>query len=223
MKYVHVYIIIIELLLQWHHNKHDGVSNHQRLDCLLSRLFRRRSKKTSKLRITGLCEGNSPVTGEFPTQRTSNAENVSIWWRHRVTTCCILLKVALLLTMLDHFSSVSENKEGEMIGVNKNVTYFYPNHNICYRHNHNQCIYYRNDKVRDTLISTAIHQWENCHPMWYRPWLNPAHDSWVNRNDMFHDDNTWHGCWFGFYIFEGIVRSSYGSPMIDKQLQNHYE
>ena len=43
---------------------------------------RRRSKKTSKLRVTGLCEGNSPVTGEFPAQRASNAENVSILWRH---------------------------------------------------------------------------------------------------------------------------------------------
>ena len=39
-------------------------------------------KKTSKLRVTGLCAGNSPVTDEFPTQRASNAENVSIWWRH---------------------------------------------------------------------------------------------------------------------------------------------
>ena len=45
---------------------------------------RRRSKKTSKLRVTGLCEGNSTVTGEFPSQRASNAENVSIWWRHHV-------------------------------------------------------------------------------------------------------------------------------------------
>ena len=42
----------------------------------------RKSKKTSKLRVTGLCEGNSPVTGEFPAQRASYAENVSIWWRH---------------------------------------------------------------------------------------------------------------------------------------------
>ena len=38
-------------------------------------------KKASKLSVTGLCEGNSPVTGEFPSQRASNAENVSIWWR----------------------------------------------------------------------------------------------------------------------------------------------
>ena len=61
-----------------------GVSNHRLRDCLLKRLFRCRSKKTLKLRVTGFCEGNSPVTVEFPTQRASNAENVSIWWRHHV-------------------------------------------------------------------------------------------------------------------------------------------
>ena len=32
----------------------------------INRWFRRRSKKTSKLRVTGLCAGNSPGTGEFP-------------------------------------------------------------------------------------------------------------------------------------------------------------
>ena len=67
---------------QWRHNGHDGVSNHQSHDYLLSRLFRSRLKKTSKLRVTGLCAGNSPVTGEFLAQMASNAENVSIWWRH---------------------------------------------------------------------------------------------------------------------------------------------
>ena len=68
--------------LQWRHNEHDGVSNHQRLDWLLNRFVRHRSKKTWKLRATGLCEGNSPVTSEFPAQRASNAENIFIWWRH---------------------------------------------------------------------------------------------------------------------------------------------
>ena len=68
--------------LQLRHNGHDGVSIHQSHDCLLNRLFRRRSKKTPKLSVTGLCTGNSPVTGEFPTQMASNAENVSIWLRH---------------------------------------------------------------------------------------------------------------------------------------------
>ena len=67
---------------QWRHNERHGVSNHRRLDCLFNRLFMHRSKKLSKLRITGLCEGDSPVTGEFPTQMASNAENASISWRH---------------------------------------------------------------------------------------------------------------------------------------------
>ena len=39
-------------------------------------------KENIKLRVIGLCVGNSPVTGEFPAQNASNAENVSIWWRH---------------------------------------------------------------------------------------------------------------------------------------------
>ena len=60
--------------LQWRHDELYGVSNYQRLDSLLSRLFRRRSKKTSKLRVTDLCAGNSTVTSEFPAQMASNAE-----------------------------------------------------------------------------------------------------------------------------------------------------
>ena len=73
---------IITLPLQWRHNGHSSVSNHQLHDCLLNRFFRRRSKKTLKLRVTGLCAGNSPGTGEVPAQMASNAENVSIWWCH---------------------------------------------------------------------------------------------------------------------------------------------
>ena len=44
--------------------------------------FRRRWKKTSKLRVTGLCAGNSSMTCEFPTQMVSNAETGSIGWHH---------------------------------------------------------------------------------------------------------------------------------------------
>ena len=94
--------------LHWHHNGHDGISNHQPHDYLLNRLFRCGSKKTSKLWgvnvqsreyrhvdtrlktgtllyftllcVTRLCAGISPVIGELPTQRASYAENVFIWW-----------------------------------------------------------------------------------------------------------------------------------------------
>ena len=75
-------ITIFDIYITMTSNERDGASNHQPHDCLLNNLFRQRWKKTSKLRVTGLCEGNSPVTGDFPVQRASNAENVSIWWRH---------------------------------------------------------------------------------------------------------------------------------------------
>ena len=65
--------LMIHCLIRWlsqgRHNERGGVC----------------SKKTSKLRVTGLCGGNSPVTGEFPAQMASNAENASIWWRHHAT------------------------------------------------------------------------------------------------------------------------------------------
>ena len=50
----------VQNTLRWRHNGRDSVSNHQPHHCLLNRLFRRRSKKTSKHRVTGLCVGNSP-------------------------------------------------------------------------------------------------------------------------------------------------------------------
>ena len=51
---------LCDFSLHWHHNDHDGVSNYQPHGCLLNRSFGRRSKKTSKLRVTGLRAGNSP-------------------------------------------------------------------------------------------------------------------------------------------------------------------
>ena len=56
------------------HNVRDSVSNYQPHDCLSSRLFGRRSKKTSKLRLTSIYAGNSPVTGKFLAQMASKAK-----------------------------------------------------------------------------------------------------------------------------------------------------
>ena len=83
--------MICHITLQWHHYECDGASNHQRLNCFLNCLFRRRSKNTSKLCVTGLCVGNSRVTGEFPTHRASNVENISIWKHHHdIIKECVL-------------------------------------------------------------------------------------------------------------------------------------
>ena len=61
---------------------------------------RRRPKKTLKLRVTGLCARNSPLTGQFAAQMTSNAENVSIWWRHHG----VLMQVTWPLEIYMHLS-----------------------------------------------------------------------------------------------------------------------
>ena len=68
---------IRQVILQWRHNEPYDISNHQHIDCLLKRLFWGTSKKTSKLRVTGLYKGNPPVTGGFPSQRASNPKNIS--------------------------------------------------------------------------------------------------------------------------------------------------
>ena len=110
------------MTLQWRHNGRDSVSNHQPHDCLLNCLFRRRSKKTSKLRVTGLCAGNSPGTGEFPAQMASNAENVSIWWRHHE-----LLQDFCFLSISGHVRIVSANiKQSSIIIFYINLIVYSP-------------------------------------------------------------------------------------------------
>ena len=100
----------LRVTLQWRHNGRDGISNHQPHDCLFNLLFRHRSKKTSKLRVTGLCEGNSPVTGEFPTQMASNAKNVSIWWSHHELDMMQHVKIICKLDLLKHIISCANMK-----------------------------------------------------------------------------------------------------------------
>ena len=79
--------------LQRRHNGRGSVSNHQPHDCLLNRLFRRRSKKTSKLCVTGLCAGEFtgdrgiprtkwPVTRKMFPLDDVIMERASVLWRH---------------------------------------------------------------------------------------------------------------------------------------------
>ena len=77
------------------YNEPDGVSNYQRLHCLLNCWFRRRSKKTPKLRVTGLCVGNS-LCGEFTGDRWSCWATVliqSVLLTYKTCRCWILLLI----------------------------------------------------------------------------------------------------------------------------------
>ena len=100
--------------LQWRHNEYDNASNHRRPGCLPYRLFRRRSKKTSKFHFTGLCERNQPVTGGFPSQRASNtwvnrvivtSDNVLLTVQYWAITWTSdeLLSIGILWTNFGHF------------------------------------------------------------------------------------------------------------------------
>ena len=89
------------LSLHRRHNDHDGVSNHQPHGSLLNRLFRRRSKKTSKLRVTGLCVGNSPGPVNSPHKGPVTRKNVSIWWRHHDTVLYLESQIAWHFSVLN--------------------------------------------------------------------------------------------------------------------------
>ena len=88
--YLDIRFFIFHTLL-WRHDGRGGVSNHQPHDCLLNCLFRRRSKKTSKLRVSGLCAWNRwavnslhkwPVTRKmFPFDTVIHQ---SFWKRHLI-------------------------------------------------------------------------------------------------------------------------------------------
>ena len=74
--------------LHWRQNDHDGVSKHHPHGCLLNRLFRRRSKKTSKPRVTGLCAGNSP--GPVNSPHKGPATRKMVPFDDVITICCVV-------------------------------------------------------------------------------------------------------------------------------------
>ena len=140
--------------LQWSHTEPDGVSNHMPRNCLLNRLYRHRSKKTSKLRVTGLCGGNSLVTGEFPAQRASNVEKVSIWWRHHDMSIKQDIPRQLFILRYD-----SPSVWAEKMGAAETE--------MCSRKSWPQCL--RHEKPGSFSISCRLHIRDTC--------MGPAGDS----------------------------------------------
>ena len=46
-----------------------------------------RQQRNIKGVLLPFCEGNPPVSGGFPAQKDSNADYVSVWWRHDGLFC----------------------------------------------------------------------------------------------------------------------------------------
>ena len=106
-----IQIFTISITLQWRHDGCNGVSNHQPRHCLLN-LFSG-IDKTLKLRVIGLCAGNSPVTGEY----------VSIWWRHLVTSFPTLkaytrLPQSLLISLLENNKYINTCSHMDISSIN---------------------------------------------------------------------------------------------------------
>ena len=102
--------------LQWRHIDHDGVWNHQPHGCLLNCLFRRRSKKTPKLRVTGLCVGNSPGPVNSPhkepvTQKMFPFDDVLMqgWKEAQPRVVHYQIPKQQIFSMLSHMLSFRKN------------------------------------------------------------------------------------------------------------------
>ena len=77
-------------------------------------------KEKSNLRVTGLCEANSPGTDDFPAQRASNAENVSIWWRHHILVLCYSGE---LYFWIDLYEICTHHIQGWLIGTGQSYDF----------------------------------------------------------------------------------------------------
>ena len=86
--------------LQRRENERDGVSNHEPHDCLLNHAQIKEIIKAP--RHWPLC---GEFTGEFPSQRASNANNFSIWWRQHVNKLSFIDR--RVIDFLDHVSLLS--------------------------------------------------------------------------------------------------------------------
>ena len=84
------------LSLHWRHNERDGISIQRHVDCLITRLLRRRLKNESPASL------RSNLTGVFPSQRANNVKNVSIWWRHHVPPVCEMCIFKVFIFMYEH-------------------------------------------------------------------------------------------------------------------------
>ena len=108
------YINVLALSLDWRHNGRDSVSNHQPHDCLFNRLFRRRWKKTSKLRVTGLCTGKWPVTRKmFPFDDVIMCRNCQ--------ALSLMLTLEWLITCI--VLCILRSFYGTVLGVNCHLNY----------------------------------------------------------------------------------------------------
>ena len=159
---IHVSVGLLHYsLLQWRHNDHDGVSNYQPHGCLLNLLFKCGSKKTSKLRVTGLCVGNSPGPVNSPhkgpvTRKMFPFDDVIMRQRTSRVSLCFrfssIVELGLYENMVDNYAKMStfgeciilmERERGLYGNILYNVSVMITTPCLCcsnhHRHRHRRC------------------------------------------------------------------------------------
>ena len=82
---------------QWRHNERDRVASQiTSLTIVYSTVYsgvdQRKHQRSALLAFVRRIHPS--VTGEFPAQKASNAENISIWWRHHIYDLANLTNVS---------------------------------------------------------------------------------------------------------------------------------
>ena len=66
--------------------------------------------------------GNSPLAGEFPAQMASNAENISIWWRHHgVITDLLQRNTSVIIQIMPCYTFSTKSQSNPIHFVNKTL------------------------------------------------------------------------------------------------------
>ena len=111
-------------------NDCHGILNYQSIECLFNHLFRLKTKEHQRSALLALCGGNPPLTSGFPSQRASNTENVSIWWRHNVLICSIKISPGMGVVKI----SLCIHTGHTLSKPDKLLHFQLPNIQLCYKH-----------------------------------------------------------------------------------------
>ena len=119
-------------------NDSYGVSNYRSIGCLFDSLLRLTTKNIKGPHHCPFVKGIHPWPVDSPHKGGSNAENVSIWWRHEVlddssSYLSILKKVASLFTVAIvcgkwQHASKTESCHGDNFAVTGKTTIQWQNH-----------------------------------------------------------------------------------------------
>ena len=102
--------------------KRRGVPNHRQHEWPSKSLFWLTWKNQSSALLT-LCDGNSPLTGRFPSQTASNPESVSVSWRYYISFRIVTTHELLASIWTPSFHNFTMSKIKRLISHDNELLY----------------------------------------------------------------------------------------------------